>query len=174
MLTIILSVLTFVSGSWFLQKNCFFIGHYVPSIENYMSSIVIGFLMGFFVGLRLSEYLYKYVSHKYPVTNKFPLFPFSGENEEIYVVKNDDGGIQYCRSKDKVETELSYNIASIQVDKDEHPYYAFCYPERASFWGLFATNIFPAGVIIGVPNESMIRKGRVDSTFTATHHLVLQ
>ena len=65
--------------------------------------------------------------------------------------------------------------AEIEVKESKSPHFIISCPERASFWGLFATlfTLKPHHIFI-VPEETMIKKGRVDIITTTTHKLVLE
>lgn len=176
MLTIILSVILFGFGGWLLQYNCFaHFGYdfgYVPNNSDYVVTIFLGCLFGFIIGFILSVCLSKFVARKYPINKKFPLSHFS--DGKTYLVNN-DGDINYCRAEGDVRTANRHDIAYIKVnDKEDFPYVAYCQPERASFWGLFATFICLSDNIFVLPKETMIKKGRVDIITTTTHKLVLE
>lgn len=172
MLTIILSIILFSFGGWFSEySNCFSRSGYIPSGTDYATSIFAGCFLGFLIGFALSLYLSKFVARKYPIDEKFPLLPFS--DGETYLVNN-DGDINYCREEGNVRTANKYEVAYIKVnDREDFPYVAYCYPERGSFWGLFATFILSANDIFIVLKETMIKKGRVEITKTTNYKLIL-
>lgn len=175
MLTIILSMILFGFGGWVVEHTGYFVysGNGSRGID-YATAIFTGLFAGCLIGLGLSALVFNFVARKYPVPvdKKIPLLPFS--DRETYLLKH-DGDISYCRDKGVVQTTSEHEIAYIKVDNEEKfPYVAHCFPERASFWGLFAVFIFGNFTILVVPQEKMIKRGRVDITITTNYRLVLE
>ena len=182
MLTIISSVILFGFGGWFSTYTCFSIyrfGDYIVTNIDYSFAILVGCALGLMIGLGVSILISRFVAHKYPRLGKkiYLLNPLSSD-WKTYLVTNENGDVTYCGPGENVQT-IPKAEAEIEVKESESPpfitpHFIISYPERASFWGLFATFFTDPHYIFVVSLATMIKKGRVDIITTTKHKLVLE